>query len=346
MFPVAPLHVDYVVTDGEAVADAVAFALGVVADPVSAALLAIGALTPALAAVGYLRVRPLATDLRVLRESLHTYEDLVPWLLRISLGMPLIAAGFVGYYFSPAVDVGARLLFVPMGFMLLFGLATRAVALAGVLAFIVALPTHPRLLLAAEFVGGLMAVALLGPGRPSADQVLQRVAAAPGTAYGRFDPVHGLADRVQAALAPYRPLVPTLVRATLGLQFVYLGLVEKLLDPGPALAVVGRYDLTAVVPVDPGLWVVGAGLAEMAVGAALIAGLFTRAAAGVAFTLFTLTLFALPNDPVVAHLSLYGLVSVVLITGAGPLSLDGRLLAAGDAGERAPTTPSAPPGDS
>jgi uncharacterized membrane protein YphA (DoxX/SURF4 family) len=281
----------------------------------------------------------------VVRETLGSYADLVPWLLRISLGMPLVAAGFVGYYFSPVVEVSARLLFVPVGFMLLFGLATRVVALVAVLAYLVALPANPRMLLAGEFVGGLLAVALLGPGRPSADQVLQRVAAAPGTAYGRFDPVHGLADRVQAALAPYRPLVPTLVRATLGLQFVYLGLVEKLLDPGPALAVVGRYDLTAVVAVDPGLWVLGAGLAEVAVGVALLAGLFTRAAAGVAFTLFTLTLFALPDDPVVAHLSLYGLVSVVLITGAGPYSLDGRLWGASDAGERTPAPPSAPPGD-
>ena len=45
----------------------------------------------------------------------------------------------------------------------------------------------------------------------------------------------------------------------------------------------------------------------------------------VAFGLFTTTLFGLPDDPVVAHISLFGLVSALLITGAGPYSVDAWL---------------------
>jgi len=329
--PVRPLHVEYVVTDAEAVGDAVAFVVDTLADPFALALVVGNALLAGAVVAVYLRYRPLGADLAVVRETMAGYRDLLPWLLRISLGMPLVGAGFAGYYFSPAVAVEARLLQVAVGFLLLFGLATRAVAAAGVVAYLAVLPTHPRLLLAGEYVGGLLAVVLLGGGRPSADQVLQRVAATPGTFYGRLDPVEGVASRFRAAVDPYRRLLPTLVRATLGLQFVYLGLVEKLANPGLGLAVVSKYDLTAVVPVDPGLWVVGAGLAEVAVGLALLAGLFTRATAGVAFALFTTTLFALPDDPVVAHLSLYGLVSVLVVTGAGPHSLDEYLR--GPAGE-------------
>jgi len=37
------------------------------------------------------------------------------------------------------------------------------------------------------------------------------------------------------------------------------------------------------------------------------------------------TLFGLPDDPVVAHISLFGLVSALLITGAGPYSIDSWL---------------------
>jgi uncharacterized membrane protein YphA (DoxX/SURF4 family) len=320
-----PLHVEYVVTDPAEVGDAVAFVARVLADPLHLALVVGTAVAVAVAVTGYLRYRPFRADVAVLRRTLAGYDDLLPWLLRISLGMPLVAAGFAGYYFSPAVAVQARPLFVGLGFLLLFGLATRAVAAAALGAYLVALPAHPRLLLAGEFVGGLLAVILLGGGRPSADQVLQQVTEAPDTTYGRVDPVHAVASRFQAAVTPYRRLLPTLVRASLGLQFVYLGVVEKLANPGAGLAVVAKYDLTAVVPVAPGLWVVGAGLAEVAVGVALLAGLFTRATAGVAFALFTLTLFALPDDPVVAHLSLYGLVSVLVVTGGGPYSLDERL---------------------
>jgi uncharacterized membrane protein YphA (DoxX/SURF4 family) len=87
--------------------------------------------------------------------------------------------------------------------------------------------------------------------------------------------------------------------------------------------VVEKYGLTAVVPVEPGLWVVGAGLAEAALGTALVLGLFTRASAVVALFTFTLTLFGLPDDPVLAHVTLFGLASVVLVTGAGPYAVDG-----------------------
>jgi len=322
-------HVEYVADGEEPVGDALAYVVSVLADPVHAALVGGGAAAAVAAAAAYLWLRPFARDLAALRAALSEYRDLLPWLLRISFGMALVGAGFSGYYFSPAVAVGARLPLVALGFLLLFGLATRAAALAALALYLVALPANPRLLLAGEYVGGLLAVALLGPGRPSADHVLSRVADAEGTWYGRVDPVSAVARRVRERTAPWRRYLPTLVRATLGVNFAFLGVAEKLLRPGAALSVVAKYDLTAVVPVDPGLWVVGAGLAELAVGAALLAGLFTRATAGVAFGLFTTTLFALPDDPVLAHLTLFGLVSVLVVTGAGPLSLDRRLFGAG-----------------
>jgi uncharacterized membrane protein YphA (DoxX/SURF4 family) len=58
------------------------------------------------------------------------------------------------------------------------------------------------------------------------------------------------------------------------------------------------------------------------VGVALLAGLFTRFFSGVAFLMLTTTLFGLPDDPVVAHISVFGLVSALLVTGAGPFSFD------------------------
>lgn len=157
------------------------------------------------------------------------------------------------------------------------------------------------------------------------------MASADGTVYGKVDPIHRLATWFATVVAPYQCYVPTVVRVGLGLNFVALGVSQKLLDPGRALAVVEKYDLTGVVSVDPGLWVVGAGLAEVALGTALLLGLYTRASAVAALFVFTLTLFALPDDPVLAHLSLFGLASVLLITGSGPYAVD---LGAGDPGLR------------
>jgi len=330
----APAHVRYVVEERDGVVGVLRFFRSVLADPLNAAILFLSASLVPVVVWGYLRVRPFSRDLAVLRSTLESYIDLLPWLLRISFGMPLVGAGFAGYYFSPAVELQARLLFVGAGFLLLFGFATRVVAAVMLLAYLLVLPSQPDLLLANEYVGGLLAIILVGSGRPSADQVLERVASAPGTVYGRIDPVSGFITQFRERIDRHREYLPTLVRVTLGVNFLFLGISQKLLRPAGAIAVVEKYDLVAVVPVDPGLWVIGAGLAEAAVGVALIAGLFTRATAGVAFGLFTTTLFALPDDPVLAHLSLFGLVSVLVVTGAGPFSVD-RWLAASE--EETPT---------
>jgi uncharacterized membrane protein YphA (DoxX/SURF4 family) len=320
----ASAHVDYVVDGGDPV-EAAAFLVETLSSPLNLVLVLGGGVTAVVAAVGYLRYRPARRDVAALRAAMADYTDLVPWLLRIGIGFPLVGAGFSGYFISPAVGVDLRLLQVAVGFLLLFGLGTRLAAVVGLVAYLVVASGQPGLLLAGEFVAGFAAIALLGPGRPSADEVLARLARTEGTLYGRIDPVSALSTQVSGLVEPYRRLGPTVVRVGLGLQFVYLGVTQKLAAPGPALAVVEKYALTTVVPVDAALWVVGAGLAEITVGLALLFGVFTRAAGALAFGLFTLTLFGLPDDPVLAHLSMFALVSALLITGAGPLSVDALL---------------------
>ncbi|THE64206.1 DoxX family protein [Salinadaptatus halalkaliphilus] len=279
-----------------------------------------------LAVIGlYLSVRPLQRDIAAFRAAMREYTAYVPWLLRISLGIPLIGAGFSGYFISPALEVDLRLLQVGLGFLLLFGLATRVVAILALAVYLVGVVIWPTLLLQLEFVGGLAALAVLGSGKPSADHVLQRIAGTTGTAYRRFDPVHTRSRAFQNRIEPAERYLPTVVRLGLGATFIFLGVTQKLLQPGLALAVVDRYELTAVVPVSPELWVLGAGLAEAGLGTALVLGLFTRASAATAIAMFTLTLFALPDDPVLAHVALFGMASVLLITGAGPYALDDRL---------------------
>lgn len=319
-------------------------------------ILAGGGLALVAGIAGYLRLRPAQADVGTLRETLDGYRDLLPWLVRLSVGLPLVGAGFSGYVFTPLVGVGAvatvfgdaagamvRLFGVTLGFFLLFGLATRAVAAAGLFAYFVALVGFgPALLFAFEYAPGFLAAILLGGGRPSADHVLSQLAADDRTLYARVDPVYReLAVPFKRRITPYRSYVPTVVRGGLGATFVFLGVAEKLLAPGYALAAVEKYDLTAVVPVAPELWVLGAGLGEVLIGTLLIVGLFTRAFAGVALALFTLTLFGLPDDPVLAHVSLFGLASLLIVTGAGSLSIDARFArrrsaAGADGGEKAP----------
>ncbi|WP_245835373.1 DoxX family protein [Natronolimnobius baerhuensis] len=331
-------HEEYVV-DEEQDVGLVEFLTEALTDPFVVGPLLGGAVATLAVLGGYLAIRPLQQDIGVFRFAMREYSDYVPWLLRISLGIPLIGAGFSGYFISPALEVDLRLLQVGLGFLLLFGFATRLVALVGLATYLVGVAIWPTLLLQLEFIGGFAALALIGSGRPSADHVLQRIAGTRGTVYRKLDPVHDWADAFQSRIDPYERLFPTVVRLGLGTTFIFLGVTQKLLQPALALAVVDRYDLTAVIPVAPELWVMGAGLAETALGIALILGFFTRASAATAITMFTLTLFALPDDPVLAHVALFGMASALLITGGGPYAIDGTLERLATDAERADATP-------
>ncbi|OYR39761.1 DoxX family protein [Halorubrum sp. Ib24] len=325
----AAAHVDYVTEGSGDPIDAVAFTAEVLSDPFNAALFAGSGLLVTAGIAAYLWVRPTIVDVVVLREKLASYGDLVAWMLRLAVGLPLVGAGFQGYLFAPTLsfDTGAspllRVLFIGLGFCLLFGLATRIVSTVGLLTYAwVFLAVDPIVVLAVEYVPVFVALAILGGGRPSADDMLLEVASTPGSYYGRIDPVHHLKGFLDESTAPLRRYVPTVLRVGMGISFVYLGLIQKLADPGSALLVVEKYGLTSVVPVDAGLWVVGAGVTEIAVGVALIAGFFTRGAAALSFVLFTTTLFGLPDDPVLAHVALFGMASAVFTLGSGPLAFD------------------------
>lgn len=326
---IASGHVRYVTTTDEA-GEGVAFLMETLTTPLTALALGGGTAAALVSAIAYLQLRPFPRDVSVFRETMRGYSDLVPWLLRLGFGLPLVGSGFAGYFFNPIVDpIGAagvvRILQIGMGFALLFGFATRLVAVGGLVLFLLSILFEPLLLFSLEWVPGLLAIGLLGGGRPSADQTLARVATAEGTVYGRIDPVHRLSGFVNRLLDPFRKYLPVIVRVGMGVSFASLGIGEKLLAPQMGLNVVEKYNLTAVVPVPAETWVLGAGFSELILGLLLILGLFTRASAMMALFVFTLTLFGIPDDPVLAHIGLFSLASALLITGAGPWALDNRV---------------------
>jgi uncharacterized membrane protein YphA (DoxX/SURF4 family) len=221
--------------------------------------------------------------------------------------------------FLPTVEAAgwAALALTATGFLLLLGLAVRPAALAALALYVVTLPGTPELVMMLDVAGALGVVVLLGPGRPSLDDLLRAAfPRGPGAAAATESLARGSRD----------DLVPLLVRLGLGGAFAASGIADKLLIHDRALAAVDRYDLTAVVPVAPELWVLGAILIETALGLAIIAGVLTRFSAAIGFAVLTLALFALPDDPVIAHVGLFGLSSLLVITGAGRWSLDRAVL--------------------
>ncbi|AZH24235.1 DoxX family protein [Haloplanus aerogenes] len=319
--PVAA-HVDYVTEEGESGPGVVEFLSAVLSDPLNVAVLVAGGVGVTIATLGWLRYGDHIADVTVIRRTLRSYQPYLGWLLRLATGLPLMGAGFGGYFFSPAVGVEARLVQITIAFLLLFGLATRLAALAGLLTYLVGLATHfPTLLLSSEYLAGFLGILVVGPGQPSADLLLRRLIVTDGTIMSRFRDVTTVSD-VLSGFGVEKSVAPLLIRLFLGFNFAYLGVTEKWLDPGRALQVVAKYDLTAVAPLSPEMWVFAAGLGELVVGLLILTGTFTRSAAGAGFVILTTTLFGLPDDPVLAHVTLFGLTSALLITGSGPLALD------------------------
>jgi uncharacterized membrane protein YphA (DoxX/SURF4 family) len=322
----ASAHVDYVTDDDHSDVSVEEFFAAALGEPLNLVLLAAGGVGAAVVAGGYLRYASRLTDVQVGIRTLRSYRPYLGWMLRLGIGLPLVGAGFSGYYFSPSVPAEARLLQVIVGFALLFGLATRPVAAVGLIAYVAGLVGNfPELLLASEFVGGFLGILVVGPGQPSADMLLRRLVVTDGTLLSRFRgvPTPGtLLNRVGLT----HELGPVLIRIGLGVNFIYLGTVQKWFQPGEGLAVVARYDLTSVVPVSPELWVFGAGLVEFGIGVLFLTGCFTRGAAVAGFVVLTMTLFGLADDPVLAHVTLFGLTSAMMITGSGRYSLDETLV--------------------
>jgi len=312
-------HVDYV-TDPESSPDPIGFLLDALGQAGAILLLGLGLVLVLAAILGWARWRPMEDARLRFIERAKGYTEYLPWIVRLSVGLVLIGAGLARVRFMPTIDSGGLfgLLLTGTGFLLLLGFAVRPAALVALGAYLVTLISHPELVMMLDVAGGLAVAAIVGPGRPSLDDLLR--AALPSGPAAR-------AATQDLARGHYDDMVPLLVRLGLGGAFVASGIVDKLVIYDQALAAVDGYGLTSVVPVAPEIWVVGASLLETALGAAIILGALTRFSAVVGFTVLTLALFALPDDPVIAHVGLFGLSSLLVILGGGRWSLDRAVLA-------------------
>ena len=312
-------HVDYV-TNPESSPEPIRFLLDALGLPGAIPLIGMGVAVAVASLLAWARWRPLEGPRMRFIERAEGYGEFLPWMVRLSVGLVLIGAGLSRVRFLPTVETGEwfALLLIGTGFLLLLGLAVRPAALVALGVYLVTLIAHPELVMMLDVAGALTVAAILGPGRPSLDDLLRAAfPRGPGARAATENLAKGRNDDI----------IPLIVRLCLGGAFVASGIVDKLLIYDQALAAVDRYRLTSVVPLAPELWVLGAILIETTLGLAIIFGVLTRFGAAVGFAVLSVALFALPDDPVIAHVCLFGLSSVLVILGGGRWSLDRMVLA-------------------
>ena len=257
-------------------------------------------------------------------DTLRSYEDLLPWMLRLSLGIALAAAGTVGYLFTPLLGeeyyggpAPFHFALFLLGFLYLLGLLVRLAALATVALFLYALGTSHFVLGATEILGAALALLVLGGGRPGIDHLAQNTL----DPRGRFGALLAYRPGLLGRLAPATPLV---LRVAFAVTLGYGALVEKLLNPALAADVADQHGLAALAPWPVGGWPVLVGTAELLLALLFLVGFLTRAASVATFIVLTATLFYF-GESLASHVTLFGVASWLFTTGAGPLSVDRRL---------------------
>ncbi|MEO6577714.1 MAG: hypothetical protein ABIO99_02300, partial [Candidatus Limnocylindria bacterium] len=225
-------HVDYVTDAGESL-NPIGFLVDALGGPGNLLVLAAGALILGAILLAWARWRPgeMARDRFI--ERAGGYREYLPWIVRLSAGLVLIGSGLSRVRFLPTDEAGTlfALLLTSTGFLLLVGLAVRPAALVALGAYLVTLLGRPELVMMLDVAGALAVAAVLGPGRPSLDDLLR--AAFPRGPGGR-------AATNNLAEGRYDDLVPLLVRLGLGGAFLASGIADKLLIYDQALAAVDR----------------------------------------------------------------------------------------------------------
>lgn len=237
-------------------------------------------------------------------EGRARFYALVPLILGIHVGTPLIVLGIQGQLFSPNnVLTGPSLYFlgvmeIGIGLSLLYGGLAR--------------------------VGGatLCVLWLAGIGVAGLESMLEN---AHYLGFGAFFMLTGrgpyaidrlLFPAIEPSANVSRLAMPCL-RIGSGLGLAVVAFTEKLANPDLARTFLHDYPLNFTawlyIPMSDDLFVLCAGSTELLIGLCLIFGIFPRLIVAIAWTLINMTLTVFNWVELVGHLPLYGAMAILLV---------------------------------
>ncbi len=269
------------------------------------------------ALAGYLfYIRLHHQRVRAFFDSLGAHHTSVPAILRVILGVTLVIGGLGNdYLFAPDLPLFSLALSnleAVVGVMLVFGFLTELAAIFAILLFAYGASIHGAVVLNhLEILGTSLFLLAWGGGRFSVNHA--------ESAWMRWH------TRLRAWLDSIKPYGVALLRWSVGLSFIWMGLNEKLLNPSLSLAVVEKFGLAAQLGVRPDFYVLCAGIIEVSLGILLLAGFLTRFVGVIAFLVFSLSVFRF-GESVLPHLLLMAIFICYFITGAQAPSVDRWLL--------------------
>jgi hypothetical protein len=238
------------------------------------------------------------------RDGRARFYALLPLILGIHVGVPLLVLGIGGQLFSPnntlpapwvyilgVVQIGIGLSLLYGGLARLGGAALCLLWLAG--AGIVGLESMVE---NAHYLGFGAFFLLAGRGPYSIDRLLFP-ALEPGARLSRL-------------------AMPSL-RAGTGLGLMMVAFTEKLANPALARAFLQHHPLNFTgwlqIPMSDDLFVVSAGSTELVIGLCLLFGIFPRLIVASAWVLINMSLTVFSWVELVGHLPMYGVMATLLV---------------------------------
>ncbi|MBP6926276.1 MAG: DoxX family protein [Candidatus Pacebacteria bacterium] len=241
-------------------------------------------------------------ELSYVKKQLQSYQDYVPWILRLGLGIMLMGAGMHSVLISPispTIISVAALEFI-VGFAVLFGFLLTPGLLIIIGFYLTGLFNNGYMFGNLEVFGSAIALFLIASNKPG------------------FDHLVGIPMLFRDRLKKYAPLI---LRIALGGAFIFLAFYEKIFNPHFFSTVVESFNLTSIIPVTPAMWTLSVGLIELIVGLCIIFGFKTRVTSAIAFVVFICTFFFF-KESVYSHVTIFAGLSSLFIMGGGYLSID------------------------
>ena len=232
------------------------------------------------------------------------FYALVPFILGIHVGLPLIVLGIRGELFSPnnGLEGASRywlgLAEIGIGVGLLYGALTRlaSAVLAGTWIIGIGSIGLEPMLENLHYLGFAAFFFLTGRGPYAIDRLL----------FPALEPSPALARRAMSSL-----------RVATGLSLSVVAFTEKLANPRLAMAFLQTYPLNFTpwigLPMSDELFALCAGATELVIGLWTMFGLFPRVIIATAWIFINMTLTVFNWVELLGHLPLYGVMAVLLI---------------------------------
>ena len=237
-------------------------------------------------------------------DSRARFYGLVPLILGIHVGVPLIVLGITGQLFSPNNPLSGPWLYVlgvmqiGIGLSVIYGGLARAGGAALCLLWLAGTGVVglESMLENAHYLGFGAFFLLTGRGPYAVDRLL----------FPAFEPTPRLSRLAMPAL-----------RIGTGLGLTLVAFTEKLANPELARAFLHQHPLNFTgwlhIPMSDDLFVLCAGSTELLIGLCLIFGIFPRLIVASAWVLINMSLTVFSWVELVGHLPLYGVMAILLV---------------------------------